>query len=170
MYEEYHKIVSFKTGENANLVKVSSIYGFNCSEQDYVEVDDKTLEFLIESNRSIASKERNFRNHCVSLPDEENKAAKMGAVTVSTQESFFSERDDEQINEILSIFAQLSLRQRKRLYMKFRLNMTYTAIGVSEGVSAASILESCERALEKLKKHSEIFQNTNLKTWVDLLI
>lgn len=48
--------------------------------------------------------------------------------------------------------------------------MTYTAIGLSEGVAPASVQESCERALRKLSEYSDILQNTTIKTWTDLLV
>ena len=54
--------------------------------------------------------------------------------------------------------------------MKFCLKMTYTAIGLSEGVAPASVQESCERALKKLSEYSDILQNTTIKTWTDLLV
>lgn len=168
---EKKRVIDFvKIGENTNIVKLSSAYDTNCSMQEFEIVDDRTLQCMLDSEREMDSFQRNERNHVVSLPEDEVKAAKMGAVTVSVEEKYFSEYDSEQINEILDVLSKLTYRQRKRIYMKFCLKMTYTAIGLSEGVAPASVQESCERALRKLSEYSDILQNTTIKTWTDLLV
>lgn len=55
-------------------------------------------------------------------------------------------------------------------HSRISIKMTYTAIGLSEGVAPASVQESCERALRKLSEYSDILQNTTIKTWTDLLV
>ena len=161
---EKKRVIDFvKIGENTNIVKLSSAYDTNCSMQEFETVDDRTLQCMLDSEREMDSFQRNERNHVVSLP-------KMVAVTVSVEEKYFSEYDSEQINEILDVLSKLTYRQRKRIYMKFCLKMTYTAIGLSEGVAPASVQESCERALRKLSEYSDILQNTTIKTWTDLLV
>lgn len=170
MIEKKRVIEFVKTGENTNIVKLSSAYDNNCSEEEYEAVDDRTLQFMLDSEREVDSFKRNERNHVVSLPDDEVKAAKMGAVAVSVEEKYFSEQDADQINEILDVLNKLTYRQRKRIYMKFCLKMTYTAIGLSEGVAPASVQESCERGMRKLSEYGHILQNTTIKSWTDLLI
>lgn len=98
------------------------------------------------------------------------KLQKWELLLFQIEEKYFSEYDSEQINEILDVLSKLTYRQRKRIYMKFCLKMTYTAIGLSEGVAPASVQESCERALRKLSEYSDILQNTTIKTWTDLLV
>ncbi len=84
------RVIDFvKIGENTNIVKLSSAYDTNCSMQEFETVDDRTLQCMLDSEREMDSFQRNERNHVVSLPEDEVKAAKMGAVTVSVEEKFF---------------------------------------------------------------------------------
>lgn len=164
------KVEFVKVGKNVNRVKLSSIYDHNCSLQGYVIVDDKMLEYLIESEQRFSENRRTNDNHVVSLPEDETAAAKMGAMDKSAEEKFFSEADKEQIEHILLILSELTEKQRKRLYMKFRLNMSYAQIARIEGSALVTVRESCERAVNRLKKHGEFLQNCTIKSWVDWLI
>lgn len=168
-YEE-RKVEFVKISENVNRVKLSSIYPNNCSSQEYVIVDDEMLAYLIESEKEFNAKRRTKDNHVVALPDDETAAAKMGAKDASAEEKFFSESDKEQIEHILLILSELTDKQRKRLYMKFCLKMSYTEIARIECSALVTVRESCERAINRLKEHSEFFKNCTIKTWADWLI
>lgn len=125
---------------------------------------------LIESEMKFNANRRTKSNHVVALPGDETAAAKMGAMDRSAEEKFFSESDKEQIEHILLILSELTDNQRKRLYMKFRLNMSYADIARVEKAALVTIRESCERAVNRLKKHGEFLQNCTIKLWVDWLI
>lgn len=167
---EDKKVEFEKVGENVNRVKLSSIYGHNCSSQEYVIVDDEMLKYLIKSEMKFNANRRTKDNHVVALPEDETAAAKMGAMDKSAEEKFFSESDKEQIEHILLILSELTNKQRKRLYMKFRLNMSYAEIARTEKAALVTVRESCERAVNRLKKHSEFLKNCTMKSWVDWLI
>lgn len=70
----------------------------------------------------------------------------------------------------MEIFSSLSDKQRKRLYMKYKLKMSYIKIGKIEGKAPSTIMESCNRALKKLQKHGKYLSKLDIKMWVDLLI
>lgn len=170
MFYKDKKVEYVKVGENANRVKLSSIYDHNCSSKEYVIVDDEILAYLIESEQKINADRRTKDNHVIELPEDETAAGKMGAIDKSAEEKFFSELDDEQIRRIRLIISELTIRQRKRLYMKFRLNMSYTQIARIEGSALVTVRESCERAFKKLRKHRDFLQDCSIKSWVDWLI
>ncbi len=170
MRYEDRKVEFVKISENVNRVKLSSIYENNCSSQEYVIVDDETLEYLVASERKFSADRRTKSNHVVALPEDETAAAKMGAMDKSAEEKFFSESDKEQIDYILHILSELTYKQRKRLYMKFRLNMSYAEIARTEKAALVTVRESCERAVNRLKKHSDFLKNCTIKSWVDWLI
>lgn len=169
MFYKDSKVEFVKVGENANRIKLSSIYPNNCSSQEYVIVDDEMLEYLIESEQKENNKERRFRRHYVALPEDETAAAKMGAITSSVEEKYFAESDEDEISRILEILSLLTACQRKRLYLRFKENLTYKAIGKMEGVGLTTVQSSCELALEKLKPYSDFLQNATTARWVDLL-
>lgn len=167
---EDKKVEFVKVGENVNRVLLKSIYPNNCSSQEFVIVDDEMLNYLIESEMEFNANRRTKDNHVVALPEDETAAAKMGAMDKSAEEKFFSESDKEQIEHILLIMSELTDKQRKRLYMKFRLNMSYAEIARTEKAALVTVRESCERAVNRLKKHSEFLKNCTIKSWVDWLI
>ena len=170
MRYEDKKVEFEKVGENVNRVKLSSIYDHNCSSQEYVIVDDEMLKYLIESEMKFNTNRRTKSNHVVALPEDETAAAKMGAVVESEEEIFFSEVDELLKQKVLKVLARLSVSQRRRLYMRFRENKSYTVIGREEGLTAAAISASCIRAIKKLKKYGKILQKVPINTWLDWLI
>ncbi len=167
---EDKKVEFVKVDENVNRVLLKSIYPNNCSSQEFVIVDDEMLNYLIESEMKFNTNRRTKDNHVVALPEDETAAAKMGAMDKSAEEKFFSESDKEQIDHILHILSELTDKQRKRLYMKFRLNMSYAEIARTEKAALVTVRESCERAVNRLKKHSEFLKSCTIKSWVDWLI
>lgn len=171
MIEKKRVIDYVKTGENTNLIKLSSAYDNNCSSQEYEVIDDMTLDIILTSEREIDSAKRKERNyHIVNLPDDDTKAAKMGAISVSVEEKFFMEYDEEEIQQIMCILSQLTDCQRKRIYMRYKLELSYKQISHIEGVGISTIQASCELALEKLKPYGKFLQETKIVKWVDLLI
>lgn len=169
MFYKDKKIEFVKVGENANRVKLSSIYDNNCSSQEYVIVDDEMLEYLIAEEHKANTMDRNFRNHFVGFPDDETAAAKMGAKTVSAEEKYFTEADTEELSKIIAILSTLTDAQRRRIYKRFKENLSFEEIGRAEGVSASAIKRSCEIAFKKLKPYSDFLQRTAIIMWVDLL-
>lgn len=165
------KLIYIKKAENVNVITLSSEYDNNCSEQEYVVVDDKILDFMLKDDRRVASSERTNRSHISSLYiDDDRTMEKVEAKSISAEESFFKIHDDEQEYKIKRVFNTLTILQRKRIYMKFCLGMTYTDIGLYEGKSVNSVRESCERAISKLSEYSDILLKCELKSWADLLI
>ena len=163
------KVEFVKVGENANRVKLSSIYDNNCSSQEYVVVDDEMLEYLIAATRKANANERSFRRHFICLPEEDTVAAKIGAVTASAEEKYFTEADTDELSQILAILSTLTNAQRRRIYKHFKENLSFEEIGRSEGVSASAIKRSCEIAFQKLKPYGDFLQSTMIIRWVDLL-
>ncbi len=169
MYGE-HNVKFIKVAANRNLIKLATAYDTNCSSQEYAEVNDETLEFILNSELKFSSAGRNERNHTVPYPEEDKLTVKIGAITDSVEEIYFSERNQEEIDMIQKILSILTPCQRKRMYMYFKLNLTYKEIGEKEGVGFTAIQHSCEIALKKLKPYGEILRNTTIVKWLDLLI
>lgn len=128
MRYEDKRIEFVKIGENANRVKLSSIYDYNRSSQEYVIVDDEMLEYLLTSEQKENNKERRSRRHYVALPEDETSAAKMGAMTSSVEKKFFPETDAEE-KKILAIISQLTEVQWRRVYKRFKKNLSFEDIG-----------------------------------------
>lgn len=68
------------------------------------------------------------------------------------------------------ILSELTEKQRKRLYMKFRLNMSFANIARVEKTALVTVRESCERAVNRLKNQGKFLQNCTIKPWLDRLI
>ncbi len=168
MYDE-RIIVHTKKDNDVNFIKLSSVYDRNCSEKDYAEINDEILKFMIDDERNTSSVENYWRKKTTSLVEDNNSPTSLTINEMPTDEKYFIEKNDEEINKILGILSVLTKRQRRRLYMRFKYEMTYKQIGKHEGVALTSVQESCERALENLKPFGNILQNTVLNNWVDLL-
>lgn len=139
MFYKDNKVEFVKVCENVNRVKLSSIYPDNCSKQEYVIVDDDTLEYLIAEELKANAEERRLRRHFVALPEDETAAAKMGAMTASAEERYFTEANAEELNKIIVIISTLTRAQRRRIYKRFKENLSFEEIGRDEGVSASAI-------------------------------
>ena len=142
MFYKDKKVEYVKVGVNANRVKLSSIYDYNCSSQEYVIVDDEMLGYLIAETRKANANERSFRRHFVCLLEEDTVAAKISAVTASAEEKYLTEADTEELSKILTILSTLTNAQRRRIYKRFKENISFEKIGRSEGVSAGAIKRS----------------------------
>lgn len=169
MFYKDKKVEYVKVGENANRVKLSSVYDNNCSSQEYVVVDDAMLEYLIAETHKANANERRFRRHVVCLPEEDTIVAKIGSVTVSAEEKYLTEADTEELSKILTILSTLTNAQRRRIYKRFKENLSFEEIGRSEGVSASAIKRSCEIAFKKLKPYVDFLRHTMIIRWMDLL-
>lgn len=87
---EKKRVIDFvKIGENTNIVKLSSAYDTNCSMQEFETVDDRTLQCMLDSEREMDSFQRNERNHVVSLPEDEVKAAKWELLLFQLKKNIF---------------------------------------------------------------------------------
>lgn len=165
------KLVYTKKDKNVNLVKLSSEYDTNCSEQEYVAVDDKTLAFMLESDRFFASMERKARNYTISITYNDEIGCTQQITKNHVEEEIgIAEEYQLELERVMTILNTLTDCQRKRIYMLFKLEMTYKEIGRIEGVGISSIQSSCELALAKLKPHGQYLQRLNGIKWVDLLI
>lgn len=164
------KINYIKQGTNRNLIKLSTAYENNCSENEYEEVNDEVLTYILEFERECSKKGRNERKRLVPFPKNDMEAVRDGVITISAEEQYLSERDDSQLNELREIFNKLSRRQRKRLYMKFFMNMSFTEIAQHENAAVSSVYESCNRALKALNEYGEILQKSSIRSWAELLI
>ena len=163
------KVEFIKVGENANRVKLLSLYDNNCSSQEYVVVDDEMLEYLIAATRKANANERRYRRHFICLPEEDTVAAKIGVVTASAEEKYLTEAGTVELSKILTILSTLTNAQRRRIYKRFNENLSFEEIGRSEGVSASVIKRSCEITFQKLKPYVDFLQHTMIIRWMDLL-
>ncbi len=174
MYIQYRKINYVKKDNGINLVKLSSEYDNNCSEQEYEAVDDKTLNYMIENDRYIDNLERTERgNIVISYNDEIGNCNNIAAF--SQNEKYYYEREEEErkenehLAELQTVFDKLSDKQRSRIYMYICYEMSYTDIAKYENVSVAAVQSSCERAFAKLKEYGDILQICIAKSWIELL-
>lgn len=158
-----------KIKENVNLVKLSTAYDTNCSEEEFTEVDDKTLSCILRYEQFVTSQDSYSSNKELSISYDDSSGKILKNAKCCYEEDFFSD-DKAQAEAVLKIFSSLSDKQRKRLYMKYKLNMSYMKIGKIEGKAPSTIMESCNRALKKLQKHGEYLSKLDIKMWVDLLI
>lgn len=171
---QYRKLTYIKKGNGVNLVKLSSVYDNNCSAQEYKAVDDRVLDFMIENDRYIEKLERADRsNIAVSYNDEIGNCN--NAAGFSHSEKYYYEREEEQqkirdhLAELKAVFDELSDKQRSRIYLFVYYEMSYTEIAKYEGVSAATVQSTCERAFSKLREYSDILQKDIVESWIDLL-
>ncbi len=164
------KIEFIKIGENRNLIRLSTAYDTNCSEYDYAEVNDETLEYMLSSEKEMASKNRNYRGNTIPYPEQDKEAVKAGLITQSTEEHYFNEFDKEEIQKILNILSLLTDCQRKRIYLHFKQKLTYRQIAEKEGVGYTAVHHSCDEGIKKLKQYYHFLQKTDIINWIDLLI
>lgn len=165
------KLIYTKKDKNVNLVKLSSEYDTNCSEQEYEVVDDKILAYMLESDKHFSSMERNARNYTISISYNDEIGGTQQIVKNHVEEGFeIAEEYRLELERVLAILNTLTDCQRKRIYMLFKLEMTYKEIGKVEGVGISSIQSSCELALAKLKPHGQYLQKLKGIKWVDLLM
>lgn len=142
MFYKDKKVEYVKVGENANRVKLSSIYDHNCSSQEYVVVDNEMLEYLIAETRIANANERSFRRHFVCLLEEDTVAAKISAVTASAKEKYLTEADTEELSKILTILSPYKCSEKANLQTLQGKNISFEKIVRSEGVSAGAIKRS----------------------------
>ncbi len=164
------KIEFIKIGENRNLIRLSTAYDTNCSECDYVEVNDETLEYMLSSEKEMASKNRNYRGNTIPYPEQDKDINQIGLITCSAEDYFFNEHNNEEAQEILNVLSLLTDCQRRRIFLYFRLKLTYKEIGKRENVSIGTVQSSIKLALEKLWEYRHFLQNVNIIRWLDLLI
>lgn len=165
------KMVYTKLGKNENAIQLSSIYPHNCSDKEYVIVNDEILQTLIDSNRYITRQERYARENESAFPYDDAIDVKIPAA--DDQYSFDHDELERQQNahyeELRLVFQQLTEKQRTRLYLHFKFDMTYRAIAKLEGTTSSAVQESCQSALEKLKSYRAILLKRARKSWLDLL-
>ena len=171
-----HRTISYvKKDNNANLIKLSSEYDNNCSEKEYVEVDDTTLDFMIENDRYIRKQERNKRDFESIYPLDDDRCKGNNVVALSVEEKYFQRLDNPEyqrkkhLSELNSIFEKLSDKERRRLYMKAKFDMTYAEIAEIEGITPAAVQASCKRAYMSLRRYKHILQKRTAKSWIELL-
>lgn len=159
-----------KVRENVNLVKLSTAYDTNCSDEEFTAVDDKTLRFILQYEKRVTSQDSYISQKEVSVSYDDSNGKFLSNAKGYYEEDFYTEDKQKQAELITEIFSSLSDKQRKRLYMRYKLNMSYIKIGKIEGKAPSSIMESCNRALKRLQKHGKYLSKLDIKMWVDLLI
>ena len=170
MEKKYTGIPFVKLENGNNLVKVEDIYGFNNSDEEYTELTDEMLEIFNNSRKEKKNKKRDDRRKSVVSFDEE-LAAKLEGINIPSAEStYLSENNKEDMEELRRIIGTLSKIQRRRLFMRYGLNMTYKEIGNRERVCHRTVVDSCEEGLMRLRKESKVLQNLSLDCWIHLLI
>lgn len=169
-FSEEHRIDFIRIGENKNLVRLSTAYNNNCSEQEYVEVNDETLEYMLLNEKEISSKNRNFRRKTIPVPEEDNKAAKVGLINSSAEDCYFCKYDKEEISKILDILSLLTKCERRRIYLHYKLGLTYKEIGKLDKVGCTAIHHCCNKGIKKLRPYYHFLQKTHVVDWMDLLI
>lgn len=165
------KMVYTKLGRNENAVQLSSIYPDNCSDKEYVIVNDEVLQVLIDSNRYITRQDRYARENESAFPYDDAIGVRVPAAVdqYSFERDEFERQQTADREELRLIFQRLTDKQRTRLYLHFKFNMTYRAIAKLEGTTPSAVQESCKTALEKLENHSAILLKMAGKSWIDLL-
>ena len=167
------KLVYTKLGKDINIVKLSSIYPNNCSEKEYEVVSDDVLQALIDSDKYFARQERYIRGNESAFPYDDGIGKQPNVLVEEEQYSFDLEELEQQraqhFEEIRRVFEQLTDKQRARVYLHIKFNLTYMAIAEIEGVTTSAVQDSCNSAYHILSKYSAILLKRTSQSWVDLL-
>lgn len=141
----YKKIRSEKTADGLNRLKLSSVYNNNCSEQNYVDVNDETLEGL----KSLARCQRrqdskDYRNLSIYAYDS------LTDMTASVEDEYVAKLESAQLRNALMLLKPII---RRRFIRRYLLGMSCEKIGQLDGVSRTAVSLSIKNARILLKKH-----------------
>jgi len=141
------KVEYFKSEENKNLVKLSTVYDNNCSEQNTVEVNDSILSELIK----YANEDNNYARWQRSRVDyEEFDEVKIGEV-YGIQEKSFEEGIMENIL-LEELFHECGEKAIKRAKLAVTKGLSAREIAEMEGVSHSAINKSLKKVRKALCK------------------
>ncbi|MCM1167136.1 MAG: hypothetical protein NC299_17515 [Lachnospiraceae bacterium] len=149
MRYEDKKVEFVKLGENANRVKLSSVYDNNCSEGEYVIVNDDVLEVLQQPEREYErerSRRRRHGNKFIYLGNDENFDAKLGLTVNAPDEAVESKMYLEHIRQ----FFEDKVYERGMLY--FLQNYSLKEIAEMDGVSEVAVFKSVSKFKKTMAK------------------
>lgn len=141
----YKKIRSEKTADGLNRLSLLSVYSNNCSEQNYVDVNDETLEGL----KSLARYQRrqdskDYRNLSIYAYDC------LTDTTASVEDEYVAKLESARLRNALMLLKPII---RRRFIRRYLLGMSCEKIGQLDGVSRAAVSLSIKNARILLKKH-----------------
>ena len=145
-----YKAALTKTDKGTYIIKVSDFYKENCGYQDYIEVSEELLDYLIAQRRAekrMAVKD--YRNLVAFNYDDEKMAEMCGKYTESPDDIYIRNLENQ---ELLDALHQLDEATEKRFWLYYGEKLKLKEIAEIEGVSAAAIYYSLKNALEKLRK------------------
>ena len=154
----------------SHVIKVSDYYTKNCSEQNIVEICDELFHLLEDDIAARKARKRKERRYILSIEFNERAIGEVNGITkLSAEEEYFTKRDVEQRSEVEKIFSELTVFERRRIYMHIVLKMTFKQISECEGVKIPSIQSSYRNGLAKLRKHGYNLQKLSVDGWTMLL-
>jgi RNA polymerase sigma-70 factor (ECF subfamily) len=122
---------------------------------DYiVEVPDEVADFMRECDRKEAAYRRRTRYHKVYSLDCDPTEQEALFVSMSTDEIYERKVTMEQLHQAM---ATLSDKQAKRVYARFFLGLSVSAIAKSEGISEPTASESIQHGLRRMEKFLKKF-------------
>lgn len=122
---------------------------------DYiVEVPDEVADFMRECDRKEAAYRRRTRYHKVYSLDCDPTEQEALFVSMSTDEIYERKVTMEQLHQAM---ATLSDKQAKRVYARFFLGLSVSAIAKSEGISEPTVSESIQHGLRRMEKFLKNF-------------
>lgn len=146
MKRKFYKIIkSEKTAEGLNRLRLSSVYSKNCSEQNYVDVNDQTLEGL----KSLARFQRrqdskDYRNLSIYAYDS------LTDTTASVEDEYIAKIKSVELRNALMLLKPII---RRRFIRRYLLGMSCEKIGRLDVVSRTAVSLSIKNARILLKKH-----------------
>lgn len=136
-------------------VNLRELYPFYC-EDCYIDVSDSIVKAIREMERSEEAYMRKvLRYKAYYSLDREDNIECDAVVKVVTPEEYYEKKViSEQLYEAL---GELPLKQVRRIYAHFYLNMSYASIARAEGVGRAVVGVSIQDGLKALAKRIKDF-------------
>lgn len=112
-----------KVKENVNLVKLSTAYDTNCSEEEFTEVDDKTLNYILQYEQFVTSQDSYSSNKELSVSYDDSSGKILNNAKCCYEENFFSDDKTQAANLRTLIIPRLSSllnQMQNRLLSRWR--------------------------------------------------
>lgn len=139
-----------KKTSTGNLIRLSDIYKNPCGSDEYVEVSDEILMFLIEcQKREYRDYSSNYRHIAPINFNEDELGAVYHAFEQGADECFFIKL---QSDELYSALQQIKPEFAKRFYLYHAVGMTMEQIAGIEGVSRNAVSKSVRKAALLLRQ------------------
>lgn len=131
-------------------VNLRELYPFYC-EDCYIDVSDSIVKAIREMERSEEAYMRKVLRYKAyySLDREDNIECDAVVKAVTPEEYYEKKVVSEQLYEAM---GELPLKQARRIYAHYYLNMSYTSIAKAEGVGRAVVRVSIQAGLKALAK------------------